>query len=409
MLRSSRFIKALPGIRPSTSPHHTFHAYSSRPTTSHSVRNPHVTPITKPSSPHRTLSTTPSLLTTQQDNSEDFWAVPATDTTFWNAYVSTRPNYSPEFYRIIYDHHAARTPFPHRVNDDNNPRWALAHDVGCGAGQVAAELSTKFSHVVASDNAAAHLDVAKSRLTSQGLNEPQVSYLHSKGEDLALHHPGRRADLIAAAEAIVLMDMHAGLDSFARVLKPGGTLACWFYGGPTFTSSSPSSHGDANIKPLDRAKYYGHLLAQSHPQFTPKRMAGFKRCADQMASWLDYLDFDPGVWVKVERYKWNTRNGTLAFFGEEACGFPVRPERRVREGEQVTEKEVDEDWWRNEWDIEGLKRYFEVLFPGFRKVVDAEAAEEVERCFGMLEEEMGGQGVRRGFTWPVSLVVAGRK
>lgn len=46
---------------------------------------------------------------TNEEDSENFWKVPANQTDFWSAYVSTRPNYSPRFYKYIYDHHTSHS------------------------------------------------------------------------------------------------------------------------------------------------------------------------------------------------------------------------------------------------------------------------------------------------------------
>jgi len=40
-----------------------------------------------------------------------------------------------------------------------------------------------------------------------------------------MHHPATFADIVAVAEAMVLMNEPAALESFARLLRPGGTLA----------------------------------------------------------------------------------------------------------------------------------------------------------------------------------------
>ena len=105
------------------------------------LNRPTLPPTTTASvlSQHRSFSQTPTHASTEHD-SENFWRVPADDHSFWDAYVSTRPNYSRSFYNLIYSHHAT-----------HSSSFQLAHDVGCGAGQVAAELSTRFQHIVASD------------------------------------------------------------------------------------------------------------------------------------------------------------------------------------------------------------------------------------------------------------------
>ena len=77
----------------------------------------------------------------------------------------------------------------------------------------------RFTHVVASDITVTHLDVAIACLSS-AIDPSRISYTLSKGEDLALHHSARSADMIVSAEAVVLMHTGAGLRSLATVLKP---------------------------------------------------------------------------------------------------------------------------------------------------------------------------------------------
>lgn len=329
-----------------------------------------------------------SLYSSQQD-SEDFWKVDADDHEFWDAYVSSRPNYSQPFYKIIHDYHSS-----------HSSSHALAHDVGCGAGQVTAELANHYAHVIASDTDADHVAVAKARLTKD-FDTSRISYTHSKAEDLSTHHPPSSADMIAAAEAIVLMDRDTGLQSFARILKPGGTLAAWFYGRPTF--SDPELFAKAQpILDKIMVRNWKKVIEGS----APRRAWGFKRCADAMESWLDFLPFEEETWRDVHRLKWNTHS-TLPFFGAEACGYEIQPTSNVKAREEVVEKR-DGDFWVNEWDLGALKEYFRVLFPGFREAV-GEGDGVVDGLFGELEELMGGEGVRRSFTWPCALVLATRR
>lgn len=330
-----------------------------------------------------------ALYSSQQD-SEDFWKVEADDHEFWDAYVASRPNYSQPFYKIIHDYHSS-----------HSSSHGLAHDVGCGAGQVTAELAQHFTHVVASDTDADHLAVAKARLTP-AFDASRVSYTHSKAEDLSRHHAPSSVDMIAAAEAIVLMDRDAGLHSFATMLKPHGTLAAWFYGRPTFADAALFRHAQPI---LDRimVRNWATVIAGS----APRRAWGFKRCADAMASWLDFLPFDGDTWGDVRRYKWNTRS-TLPFFGEEACGYAIEAVSHVQPGETVVEAAEDGEFWANEWDVAALKEYFRVLFPGFREAV-GEGDGVVDGLFGELGDLMGGEGVKRKFTWPCALVLATRR
>ena len=52
---------------------------------------------------------------------------------------------------------------------------------------------------------------------------------------MPIKHPGDSAGMIVAAEAMVMMDSTEGSCSFAKLLKPGGRLASWFHGRPTFS------------------------------------------------------------------------------------------------------------------------------------------------------------------------------
>ena len=321
-------------------------------------------------------------------DSENFWKVEADYTDFWDEYVSTRPSYDPSFYELVYKHHAA-----HSCSYD------LAHDVGSGAGQVAAELAAHFSHIVASDNDDDHLLVTKRRLAGS-LDGSRISFIHSRGEDLAEKSPASSADMIMAAECLVLMDPSEGLRSFAKILKPGGTLATWFYGRPTFTDPHLFSQGQPLLDDI-MVRLWSKVIQGSGP----KRLWGFRRCADAMASWLDYVSFPADTWGDVQRIKYNT-HATLPFFGKEACGFDIEPVSNVADGENVVVHN-DPNFWMNRWDLDRLKDYFEVLFPGFKEA-KGDGDVEIDDLYSQLEKLMGGDKVVRDFTWPCSLLVATR-
>ncbi|KAL8938126.1 MAG: hypothetical protein Q9211_003356, partial [Gyalolechia sp. 1 TL-2023] len=306
-----------------------------------------------------------------EDDSEHFWKVEADDHEFWDAYIASRPNYSQAFYQIIHDYHSK-----HSSDRD------LAHDVGCGTGRVAAELATYYTHVVASDVDADHLNVAKTYLTAVS---GKISYAHSKAEDLASYHPESSVDLIATAETVVFIDTDAGLASFSKILKPGGTFAAWFYGRPTFSDRALFTAAQPILdKIMDRS--WTTVIGRNDSG--PKRALGFKRCADAMESWLDFLPFPQETWTDVQRYKWNT-HGKLAFFGETACGYKIRPVSNIADGEKVVVKE-DLDFWKNEWNVAEVKKYFRVLFPGFRKAIGEDDA-VTNGLFEELGEAMGGE------------------
>lgn len=261
-----------------------------------------------------------------------------------------------------------------------------------------AALAARFEHVIASEINETHLVVAERRLRPD-FSDQRISYKLSMGEQLAEHYPSGSADLIATAEAMVLMDDQVALQSFAKLLRPGGTLAFWFYGRPTF--ADPRLHAEA--QPLIDALMVRNWTTVIQGS-GPRRLAGFRRAAEGMSSWLDYVRLDPNVWIDVHRIKWNTY-GTLPFFGQDACGFAVNSVSRVGGGDKIETIE-DRNWWRNDWDVEQLKDYFQVLFPGFKDAV-GEGNEDIKAIYEDLQRVMG-KGTA-AFTWPVALVMATRK
>ncbi|KAL8872690.1 MAG: hypothetical protein Q9174_001724 [Haloplaca sp. 1 TL-2023] len=334
---------------------------------------------------HRQATATKSKA--EEEDSENFWKVPAENKAFWSAYVSTRPAYSAPFYDLIYNYHSS-----------HSSEWNLAHDVGCGAGQVTAELAGRFQHVIASEINDTHLVIAEERLR-RDISEEQVSFRHSMGEQLAEYYPSDSANLIAVAEAMVLMDEQSALRNFARLLRPGGTLAFWFYGRPTFADAALFKEAQPLIDAL-MARNWTKVIQGSGP----KRLAGFRRAAEGMSSWLDYVHLDPDIWTDVHRIKWNTHS-TLPFFQDEAGEFPVKPKNRVGARDKV-EVIDDPTWWQNQWDLEQLRDYFRVLFPGFKDAV-GEGNKEMESLYDDLGKVMG-KG-KTAFTWPVALVMTTRK
>lgn len=75
---------------------------------------------------------------------------------YWDTSLATRPVYSQSFSQSIYSYHRR----------SHSAQFQIAHDIATGPGQVAAELSHHFEHVIASDLNPTHLEVAAHRLSS---------------------------------------------------------------------------------------------------------------------------------------------------------------------------------------------------------------------------------------------------
>ena len=306
---------------------------------------------------------------------------------YWNNYLAARPHYDQPFYQSIYDYH-------HSHGGLNQ----TAHDIATGPGQVAAELSSHFDHIIASDINATHLDVAAHRL-SPLTSSQKVTLLHTSAEAITDSHPPASADLVTAAECLPLMDASSAIDAFAKLLKPNGTLAIWFYGRPFFAESGYAGKCQPLLDSILDLSF-----SKSIKKTGPQAKAGWKRGTDRMASFLDDIELASDVWRDVQRRKWNPDH-PMPFYGPEACDFEVVPSSAVAIGETVVEKQ-DTGFWERSWDLAGVRRFVVANLPGFDQ---QERDEGVEAKYEELEKAMGGEGAVRKISWPVVLILASRR
>ena len=307
---------------------------------------------------------------------------------YWNDYLKARPSYEQPFYQSLIDYHQRH---------DNLTE--IAHDVATGPGQVAARLSSHFNHVIASDINPSHFKVAEQRLGSL-VSSQKVSLVACAAEDLADKYPPNTADFIAAAECLPLMDAPRALQAFSTILKSNGTLAIWFYGRPIFAEID---HADTCQPLLDSILDLTYASIIQGAEANNK--AGWRRATNQMASYLDDLEFKDHIWKEVERRKWNSHN-PMPFFGPEACDFEVIRSSAIQAHEKVVE-EQDAGFWESHWDIGDVKRF--VL--GNSPVVTTAADEQgkIESKWGKLKQAMGGERGTRKITWPVVLILATKR
>ncbi|KAI9652279.1 MAG: hypothetical protein M1831_007065 [Alyxoria varia] len=313
------------------------------------------------------------------------------DEQYWTNYLAARPKYSPEFYDIIYKYHDT-----HNGSDESS--YALAHDVGMGPGQVTGEVAKRVSRVIGSDANSSHVDVAKHRL-SDLYAAGKVDFIEALGEEVAAKSPGdaRKVDFVVGGESFALMDTDRAKTCFAELLKPGGTLAVWYYGRPIF-------NGEPKVQEI-----YNKIVTKI---FRPVVSGGneasramWKRSTEIMATWLDNIDFSPEQWTDVQRHKWNS-HAPMEFFHDSACDYPIERTSLVSPAEKVIETQ-DNSFWAEDWDIADVKRFVLANVPTFRESESEE--KELEALWEDLDAAMGGKGEKKHITWPVVLVLATRK
>ncbi|KAJ6547439.1 S-adenosyl-L-methionine-dependent methyltransferase [Mycena capillaripes] len=339
--------------------------------------------------PQAARSHTPSFLLPMHESSANFFKVGTYDKEYWDTYISARPKYDGgRFYERIFEYHAA-----HSASSES---WDSAHDIGTGPGNVAAMLLTRFNKVVASDPNAMHLDIAQHRLAAAAVDMSRISFIEAAGEAIADHFPAGSADLITAAECLPLMDADAAVSCFARMLRPGGTLAIWFYGRPIIAASTPNCQVAFN-----------RLLNHAFRLVITEGQPGWKRATDRLASWLDDVAFPAGQWEAVERWKWNPTAPLVFHEPETVDAFPVERTSRIdAKRENIFEVE-DKAFWAERWDAAGVRRFITVILPGVKAHIDGTDS-TFEALFAELEKAMGGPEVVHDITWPVILLLATR-
>ncbi|KAK8046010.1 hypothetical protein PG996_014074 [Apiospora saccharicola] len=331
-------------------------------------------------------------MTSNTGDTTNFFHLADYDEAFWQNYLAARPKYDANgFYDQIYSYH-----------DAHSARYDVAYDVGTGPGQVAGVLAARFKRVIASDKNEAHLTAAKKH---HG-HLPNIEFQLCSGEDMAEGVPAASCDIVVCAEAIPLMDHEKALDGFARALKPGGTLAVWFYGRPIFADGENRAACQEIYGRLFTAAA-GKVIEAGGPAFRE----GWKAAADVIASELDAVAFPSETWRDVERRKWNTASGggggVMEFHGD-LPGIPIRRPSRVDPEREKTTHIRDETFWAERWDVGQVRDFVRALLPAAGQA-QLDEDPELQGMFAELAEAMGGQGAKRQIGWPVVLLLATRK
>ena len=324
---------------------------------------------------------------TEDNDKGNVWTVKeAAGTSYWDDYLATRPKYDERIFKPLVEHHTS-----------NGGSFDKALDIGSGAGSAVEGLLKHFHHVVSSDNDPMSQEFTRKRFSDK--TDSQLSYTLSKGEDLIQYHEPESFDLMTCAETFPLLDLQQAQKTILTLLKPGGTLAIWFYGPPFFIEGDDPAEAtrifqeivDMNFKPVVSGR-------------DPEGQKSWKLAADGMHSWLDYIPFPQDQWQNVHRHKWNTQV-RLAFFGPAACDFPIEPKSSVAKGERTTE-DRDDSLWQVNWDLNKLRQFVRASFPRSNWY---EADQEFNPLFEKLRKAMGQDGAARPMSWPAVLVLAQKR
>jgi SAM-dependent methyltransferase len=134
-------------------------------------------------------------------------------------------------------------------------RDGMAVDIGCGGGEDAIELATRFGlRVRGVDPVRHHIEVATAAAAAAGLAD-RVTFELGHAEQLPV--PDASADLVWAKESLMYVDLDGAFAEIRRVLRPGGRCVVYqVFTGPRMSDDEAvpfwSVVGDArNVRPDD--------------------------------------------------------------------------------------------------------------------------------------------------------------
>lgn len=139
-----------------------------------------------------------------------------------STYHSVRPTYPNRFYNTIVEYH----------KKSKDAKTELALDVGCGPGFVTFKLTDYFDKVIGTDISESM--IRQCNLDEKAQYKDRIQFFVSPAEKSPEVVKPSSVDLITGAECLHWVDMDDFYKESARILKPGGTLAYWFYLEPVF-------------------------------------------------------------------------------------------------------------------------------------------------------------------------------
>ncbi|GAP86902.1 putative DUF4243 and methyltransferase domain protein [Rosellinia necatrix] len=313
---------------------------------------------------------------------------------FWRAYIETRASPSEAFFKLINNYH----------KQNGNPCSAVAHDVGTGPGNIARRLLPYFDHVVGSDVNEKALDAARALIPADDLRH--MTFVACPAEALARapllpEHAGPgKTDLVVVSECMPLLDAPRAMEAFHALLRPGGTLAIYFYGRPVFVGERAATYN----------AMYGAIAAAAHRCLHPLQgspsFAAYHRSATTLCSWLDNVEVPPASWERVERRKWNNDHN-LAFSGPEGYDFEFGAVDRTHAAETKVEA-IDREFWGAEMGVDRLVAYLGSALLGYRdRPETADQVVKVDELIQELKVAMGDEDSKKArVTFTVSLILA---
>jgi trans-aconitate 3-methyltransferase len=213
------------------------------------------------------------------------------------------------------------------------------------------------------------------------------------------------ADLVACAECFWFLDAEAALASFARLLRPGGTLAIWVYGQPRFLAPCEKAAIVDEMDHVERPRRVQETFDKLGTRVCELGGAAGPDAGANVAAKnrLDNVTFPADTWAQVQRLKWISESSFL--FWTETEGNEVPRISKVDETTESVQCIEGDSLLRERWTVEHVDRFLTSLLPAVTEdVVKGDGV--LQHLYGELTEVMVG-------SWevavPMVMILATRK
>ena len=331
---------------------------------------------------------------------------------FWEQYNRFRPAYPCALFNLLFAFHDKHAGGPYQV----------AVDYGSGPGTILPSLLSHFHRVVGTDKNVGQVECGREHLQREYGAVRVDMRVGAAGECDWL--PSQSADMITAAEAVHWFDMQRWTTEAARVLRPGGTIAFWYY--PPYcvlVSSTPRASeclglllherewiGSVNGAPSELSySLPAVILAQLNKAGEAGEAGDALRFTVQCnVAQLDNIALDPTIFTNEERHKWQHTSIRLEISGPEPSMKTMAGETTLHVDAHAKQVNHPEPLLiRKGWKVEDLVGYLVSLAVATHE--EMASNERVQALLAELTREMGGKEATFDVAWWLSLVMASRR
>ena len=295
----------------------------------------------------------------------------------WSVYARYRPVYPRSLFNAIYEHHTS-----------HGGQFERAHDAGCGGGIAASFLAARFEHIFLSDPSAKAIVSAESNLQKTSYSDTSFSFKQASAEDMSWLESASM-DMVTIGAAIHWTNPELAVRAAATVLRPGGTLAIWYYNGHPYFADNPAAD--------DVFDEIMELWAKESKQPGSES----EKSLFVSNTELDCVPLPEELFEgRAKRIKFNAQSRSDPF-------ALVRSKARMKHESKVGAHDVLEyrdvpGSWETIADVEWLQGYIQSLQPTI-------STESCADLWKQMEVALGGEKGTTRIVWPTVLLLATKK